>query len=783
MKRLFLITMAALAATPAAFAMPPRPGLGLKDPTAGLPNIKCPNPHAFAIVQGKDGERVAVGVLANGTKRYPVLLIDYSDRGWRIAKTKYDSLLFISNGVPSGSLRDYYKEISYGKDTVTGNSYGWFNSGNIQYYYGRGNYGLQSLYPNNTGGLVMRALQLADASVDFSQFSRTGNLLDLLIVVHAGPGAEGGPDGNNDGMPDSTNWIWSHNATLGGWGVAQANRTFDGVVVDAYTIQPEISALDPTYVTKQIEIGVFAHELGHALGLPDLYDTDPNATASNGLGCWSLMAAGSWGGDYNHPQYPAHPDAWCKRFLGWATARNVGVNNRDSLAQVERNPQLLTLWKNGSPGSQYFLIENRQKTGFDTLLFDAGLLVYHVDEDTVAKYLATNQINWRQHGVYGVALEEADHAAHLWDGANNGDAADAFAAGNNFAPPYSNDNSGLITNVQIGNISASGPVMWADFVVGSDFNISLLQNPAFTYSLGISLVANYRLLTPNNLDTANLTVDYDLPLRLNFNHPSSRTFQASYVLQKAGNYKIRIAAKDSDSVAVYRTGERSFTVSAAKAAGGSVSALNGAVRLVFPPGAVPHNEFWVICQHDAANPGAIAASPAFQIGPDGRTLSAAAELTLRYDPAALVGRDPAQLGIWRLANGQWQYLGGRLDAAARSVSAPINTAGVYQLCWSGTHPVIAPAAAALPLSANPSPFARTTTISYQLPAPGRVILKIYNIAGQLVRTIRDGHQDAGAQAAVWDGRGDRNEELPSGIYHYRLRIGERSLTGRVVKVQ
>jgi hypothetical protein len=198
---------------------------------------------------------------------------------------------------------------------------------------------------------------------------------------------------------------------------------------------------------------------------------------------------------------------------------------------------------------------------------------------------------------------------------------------------------------------------------------------------------------------------------------------------------------------------------------------------------VANDELWVICQQDASNSGAIAASPAFQIGPNGRMLAVPAKLTLRFDPAALAGRDPDRLGICEWTNGQWRYRGGRLDAAARLVSAPVNAAGVYQLCWSASFPVIPLPTAAMPVTANPSPFARTTTISYQLGAPAQVSLKVYNIAGQLVRTIREGVQDAGVHAAVWDGWSDQNSQLPSGIYHYRLRIDGGTVTGRVVKVQ
>ena len=59
---------------------------------------------------------------------------------------------------------------------------------------------------------------------------------------------------------------------------------------------------------------IVLHEFGHALGLPDLYDTD---YSSSGIGNWGVMSGGSWGGNGSSPWYPVHFSAWCKTTLGW----------------------------------------------------------------------------------------------------------------------------------------------------------------------------------------------------------------------------------------------------------------------------------------------------------------------------------------------------------------------------------------------------------------------------------------------------------------------------------
>ncbi len=70
--------------------------------------------------------------------------------------------------------------------------------------------------------------------------------------------------------------------------------------------------------------------------------------------------------------------------------------------------------------------------------------------------------------------------------------------------------------------------------------------------------------------------------------------------------------------------------------------------------------------------------------------------------------------------------------------------------------------------ASPNPFNPVTKVSYGLPKDGAVALRVYNVAGQLVRVLVDGHGDAGFHTAVWDGRDDRGVEAASGVYFCRM---------------
>ena len=155
-------------------------------------------------------------------------------------------------------------------------------------------------YPNNSQKLLEDLVDAVDPVVDFSLYDNDANgFVDVILVIHSGTGAEF--FGNNDD-------IWSHK-----WSITP--RAKDGVWISSYTIQPEF-----WIAPGDMTIGVYAHELGHVLGLHDLYDTDYSA---NGLGQWALMTVGSWNGPSPGGGTPAHPSP-CSLFqMGCHTASTV----------------------------------------------------------------------------------------------------------------------------------------------------------------------------------------------------------------------------------------------------------------------------------------------------------------------------------------------------------------------------------------------------------------------------------------------------------------------------
>jgi len=375
-----------------------------------------------------------------------VILVDFSDHTYngrsysqQLAATPqdFDDILFTNN--PTGSMMDFYKENSYGNFIVTGFVTDWLRMPNSYTYYEAGNSGL------GPGGrqLAHDAVMAADASgLNFADFDKDGDgWIDGLVIIHAGLGAETGYFG-----------IWSHKWEL------PALLNIDGINVDDYTMNPEE---EPGGITQ---IGVICHEFGHFLGLPDLYDIDYIPAESDGLGRWTLMSSGSYNGN---SKTPAHFCAWSKHRIGFLDLIDVNTN-RDSVAipAIEYTPMAFRLSNSVSLGGglgQYWVIENRQRMGFDVGLPSSGLLIYHVD--TLAP--ANNRDVFR----YFVGLEQADGKMDLETALNNlGDAGDPYPGNKANREFHDQSNPSDALNVTgekaklgVWDISNSDSIMYADF--------------------------------------------------------------------------------------------------------------------------------------------------------------------------------------------------------------------------------------------------------------------------------------------------------------------------------
>ena len=375
-RRAFLKNSAAAAA--ASFTIVPRHVLGAQGQTP------APSDNALRLrrrdAKGSTGGASGAFLGSSSVENLVVLLrfFDHGPTGQNRTLPSAADVDLIMNApggdpilAPTGSVNDHYQEMSYGQFAIESTVADWVTVPGTEVYYANGNSGLTT----RTWELIEAGLDLVDPSVDFDDFDEDGDgVIDAVTFLHSGYGAEWG--GTDQYGRHYTNRMWSHK-----WGIPTWTSD-EGVTVSAYHISPGLWA---TSGSNPGRIGVVSHETGHFFGLPDLYDTDGS---SEGDGNWCLMAAGSWGFDGSQ-RYPSHMSPWAKSKLGWIAPQRV-LPGAHVAPQVETSPTVFWI-DNGYPPGEYLLLENRQPTGFDSVIPQGGLAIWHVDEAKGG--LATNDPN------------------------------------------------------------------------------------------------------------------------------------------------------------------------------------------------------------------------------------------------------------------------------------------------------------------------------------------------------------------------------------------------------
>jgi len=378
------------------------------------------------------------------------------------------------DGDPSlsrATIGNFYREMSYGLFTVSGTTYDWTTLSRPDTYYEGDDYTDQngSHHCNgmcstaHIGDLIREALDL-NRKINWALYDNDGpdglpnsgdddGYVDFVAFAHAENGAE---------CDRGTN-IWSHRWSLSDWtgSAYQTNSQSAGggfIKIDDYTIQPAYGCDGAT----PNDIGVFAHEFGHAFGLPDLYDTSNRGA---GLGNWCLMAGGSWGGDGQSPDQPVQMSPWAKETLGWITPKDITTNlSRAPIATYEDHPDVLRL---RISQTQYYLIDNIGQKLSNSRLPTAGLQVWLVNETTVKAGLRSNRVN-ADPDNYGVDLIQADGLRTLHTQASRGGPGDLFPGTSNKQKFDSATNPRIVGATALCGIVAPGDEARIDVVIGSN---------------------------------------------------------------------------------------------------------------------------------------------------------------------------------------------------------------------------------------------------------------------------------------------------------------------------
>ncbi len=320
-----------------------------------------------------------------------------------------------------GSVRDYFYDNSQGKLTYTNVVTQYYTAAHNRSYYTDPAID----YGTRARELILEALNyLKSQGFNFSQLSSDSNgLIYALNVFYVGPRVNNWAEG-----------LWPHS-----WSLASPYDVGGGKKLYDYQI---------TNMGSELTLRTFCHENGHMIcDFPDLYDYGGQ---SAGVGNYCLMCYG--GNDKN----PVQVSAYLKNEAGWASKVTAITPGLTASLPAAKN-EFYLYSKNAN---EYFLIENRQKTGRDTFLPDAGLAIWHVDEQKNGN--EEEQMTPSQH--YECSLEQADNRFDLEKDVNAGDNADLFRA--SYKTEFSDSTSpsskwwdGSNSGLKIAQISAIGATM------------------------------------------------------------------------------------------------------------------------------------------------------------------------------------------------------------------------------------------------------------------------------------------------------------------------------------
>lgn len=329
------------------------------------------------------GSQATAPLPSTGSPRVPVILVEFQDSVFHVGNTPEEIRHYYDlycNGTRDGNrytahgsygaVRDYFVAQSEGQFQPEFEIIGPVRLSQNESYYG-GNTGGPST-DKNYDGFVKEAVQLATQSYDgnWSDFCYRGddtNSVGFVFFIYAGCGEA-------NGGPSSTIWP---KESVNSTSVKLDDETVVSFSTSACCNENRASLTDDAgNVLKSTPdgIGIMCHELCHGLGLPDFYDY---GLVGFGMDVWSVMDYGEYmGNGYN----PVALTAYERDFMGWRSLQTLDQPQWLTLQPIDAGGYGYKIVNNENP-NEYYILESRQKAGWDSRLagYGHGLQVTHVD--------------------------------------------------------------------------------------------------------------------------------------------------------------------------------------------------------------------------------------------------------------------------------------------------------------------------------------------------------------------------------------------------------------------
>lgn len=326
-------------------------------------SVTCRRPMYQSRVSGKLNSYL-------GKKKGLVILVEFKDTKFNPAHdcTKFDDILntegYTTDEGFVGSVADYFKAQSNDLFELNFDVVGPVQlKYDVEYYGGNDNEGQDK----NAEAMIVEACLGVDDQVNFNDYDWDNDgEVEEVFVVYAGKGEADGGDATT---------IWPHMYELS---YSHNDLTLDGAHINTYACANELSGGGSIS-----GIGTFCHEFSHCLGYPDFYDTINNETY--GMAYYDLMDAGSYNGD---GFIPCGYSAYEKWLAGWVELTELSNENVtvDALKPMSEGGSGYVIYNDGHP-DEFYILENRQQTNWDSALYGRGLMITHVDYDEMLWYL------------------------------------------------------------------------------------------------------------------------------------------------------------------------------------------------------------------------------------------------------------------------------------------------------------------------------------------------------------------------------------------------------------
>ena len=374
-----------------------------------------------------------VGSELNLAPRGLIILVNFADLTFQTDIAEIDSMI---NGLnykrsyrstdaynrritikSSGSARQYFHDTSMGQYNPVFDVVGPVTLSQNHSYYGGNDWQGNDKNPEK---MVKEACEAVDDVVDFSIYDNNNDgYVDFVYILYAGYGEA-------DGAGDD--YVWPHNYYLT---YSRVSCIVDGKTVDNYACSNELDYSNGAHDG----IGTFCHEFSHVLGLPDLYVTDNNGTHKT-MGMWDILDYGPYNNDGNTPP---NYSAYERFFMGWLQPTILNEAANVTLAPLSESNAAGMITASGTHNlvgtnpnpKTFYMLENRQQTGWDEHLPGHGLLITKI---------SYSQSKWEGNTVnnsatsMGVDIIEADGNAPSYNQNNPsngymGKLTDAYPAG------------------------------------------------------------------------------------------------------------------------------------------------------------------------------------------------------------------------------------------------------------------------------------------------------------------------------------------------------------------